>query len=287
MAERQGIEPYGETPWRKALTGGSDDHSGLFAASAYTEAGGDGTPQGFLRAVAAGDCDPGGEDGDARAAGAQHLRRLVLADPRDPAPGRARSAQKRALGLLRKGFGRIGRDVPVLEKTVRGVRSMAPGLYRDGDRRGPAWEELLEREIGSLLATPDGINAVGARSSTGASSSWRSASPATSWACTCSRCSTRGVAPGPQAPAAEPVRRRHGRTSSSSPTSSPGASRAGTALQQEQLRVYFLGERRHTRPEKIAVLCGVAGDGRRGRGATRPPGRRTPAPTPGRTSTST
>src|SRR5450756_1426111 len=36
MAERQGIEPYGETPWRKALTGGSDDHSGLFVAGAHT-----------------------------------------------------------------------------------------------------------------------------------------------------------------------------------------------------------------------------------------------------------
>ena len=27
MAERQGIEPFGATPWRKALVGGSDDHS--------------------------------------------------------------------------------------------------------------------------------------------------------------------------------------------------------------------------------------------------------------------
>ena len=36
MAERQGIEPYGETPWRKSLTGGSDDHTGLFVAGAHT-----------------------------------------------------------------------------------------------------------------------------------------------------------------------------------------------------------------------------------------------------------
>ena len=162
MAERHGIEPYGETPWRKALTGGSDDHSGLFSASAYTVAGGDGTAEGFLRAIAAGDCDHGGADGDARllahsiyAASFWRIRELLRLDETEP--------RKRALGLLRKGFGRIGRDVPVLEKTLRGVRSLAPGLYRDGDPRGPAWEELLEREIGSLIADPDGLNAVDAK----------------------------------------------------------------------------------------------------------------------------
>ena len=144
MAERQGIEPYGETPWRKALTGGSDDHSGLFSASAYTVAGGDGTAEGFLRAVAAGDCEHGGADGDARllahsiyAASFWKIREILRLDDREE--------RKRALGLLRKGFGRIGREVPVLEKTLSGVRSIAPGLYRDGDPRGPAWEALLER----------------------------------------------------------------------------------------------------------------------------------------------
>ena len=39
---------------------------------------------------------------------------------------------------------------------MRGVRSIAPGLYRDGDGRGPAWEALLEREIGALARLPRG-----------------------------------------------------------------------------------------------------------------------------------
>ncbi|MFA4965644.1 MAG: glycosyltransferase [Thermoleophilia bacterium] len=162
MAERQGIEPFGPTPWRKSLTGGSDDHSGLNVASAHTAAGGDGTLRGFLDAVAAGDCEAAGEDGSARllahsiyAASFWHLRELLRLD--EPAP------RRRAVKLLRRGFGRIGRDVPVLEKTVRGVRGLAPGLYRGGDRRGPAWEELLEREIGALLACPEGLNAVSGR----------------------------------------------------------------------------------------------------------------------------
>ncbi len=162
MAERQGIEPYGDTPWRKALTGGSDDHSGLFTADAFTEAGGDGTTQGFLDAVARGDCRAAGEDADARLLAHSiyttsfwRLREILRMDTDRP--------RQRALGWIKQGFGQIGRDVPILEKTVRGVRSVAPGLYRPEDGRGPAWEDLLEREIGALVRAPGGIHTVSGR----------------------------------------------------------------------------------------------------------------------------
>src|SRR5450756_1822636 len=115
--------------------------------------------KGLLAAVVRGDCEPAGADGDARllahsiyTAAFWRLREILRLDEAVP--------RQRPLKLIRKGFGRIGRDVPLLEKAVRGVRSIAPGLYRDGDGRGPAWEALLEREIGSLLGSPDGLNAV-------------------------------------------------------------------------------------------------------------------------------
>jgi predicted metal-dependent phosphoesterase TrpH len=162
MAERQGIAPLGATPWRKSLVGGSDDHSGLFVAGAHTAADADGTLEGFFAAVEAGACAPAGDEGDARllahsiyAASFWKLREIMRLD--QPAQ------QQRAMGLLRKGFGRIGREVPVLDKTVRGVRSIVPGLYRDGDPRGPAWEALLDEQLGSLLAAPQGIAAVRSR----------------------------------------------------------------------------------------------------------------------------
>jgi len=50
--------------------------------------------------------------------------------------------------------------MPFLAKAISGVHVLAPGLYRDGDRRGPEWEALVEREIGALLATPGGLNGV-------------------------------------------------------------------------------------------------------------------------------
>ncbi len=270
MAARQDLQPYGETPWRKALTGGSDDHSGLFSASAFTVAGGDGTPHGFLRAVAAGDCDHGGTDGDARllahsiyAASFWKIREILRLDDQEE--------RKRGLGLLRKGFGRIGRDVPVLEKTLRGVRSIAPGLYRDGDARGPAWEDLLEREIGSLVAGPGGINAVDAK-----------------------ELNRRLFVVAQRL--ADDVMGMHLRALLE-PGSRMGVKRRLQSVYavgmvafleipyyfawsfqskdrglQEELRVYFLGERRHTRREKVAVLCGSppVGHGRRGHAAGAP-----------------
>jgi glycosyltransferase involved in cell wall biosynthesis len=36
LAEKHGLEPCGSEPWKKVLTGGSDDHSGLYSAEAHT-----------------------------------------------------------------------------------------------------------------------------------------------------------------------------------------------------------------------------------------------------------
>ncbi len=162
MAERQGMAPFGATPWRKSLVGGSDDHSGLFVAGAHTACTCDGTVQGFFEAVAHGDCSHEGDDGDSRllahsiyAASFWRTREILRLDDETP--------RRRPLELLRKGFGRIGREVPVLEKTLRGVRSMAPGLYRDGDPRGPAWEALVDEKLGSLAGTKHGVSGVGSK----------------------------------------------------------------------------------------------------------------------------
>lgn len=46
------IEPYSENPWIKGFTGGSDDHSGLFIAKAFTEAEAE-TQEEFLAALKA------------------------------------------------------------------------------------------------------------------------------------------------------------------------------------------------------------------------------------------
>jgi hypothetical protein len=54
MADRHGLEPRDGEPWRKFLTAGSDDHSGLYIASAYTETPPAETVEQFLQHLASG-----------------------------------------------------------------------------------------------------------------------------------------------------------------------------------------------------------------------------------------
>jgi hypothetical protein len=209
-----------------------------------------------LRAVAAGECDEGGSDGDARllahsiyAASFWKIREILRLDEQE--------TRKRALGLLRKGFGRIGREVPVLEKTVQGVRSIAPGLYRDGDARGPAWEALLESELGSLVADPDGLNAVDAKEL-----NRRLFVVAQRLADDVMSLHLRALLD--RGPRLGLKRRLQSAFAVGMVAFLELPYYIGWSFQsrdrtlQEELRAYFLGERRHTRREKVAVLCASA-----------------------------
>ena len=63
MANRHGIEPAGPEPWKKALTGGSDDHSGLYSGHGYTVTPHSPTVFDFLHHLRDGRHKPGGEAG--------------------------------------------------------------------------------------------------------------------------------------------------------------------------------------------------------------------------------
>lgn len=63
LAHRHGIEPHGPTPWKKSLTGGSDDHSGLYSAGAFTVTPEAPTVFDFLHHLHDGRHRPGGRAG--------------------------------------------------------------------------------------------------------------------------------------------------------------------------------------------------------------------------------
>ena len=63
LYDRHRIEPMSRTPWVKGLTGGSDDHAGLFMGRSYTE-GDAATPAQFLEAVRTGIATTGGRHND-------------------------------------------------------------------------------------------------------------------------------------------------------------------------------------------------------------------------------
>ncbi len=63
LAERHGREPTGHEPWKKLLTGGSDDHSGLYLAHAWTETPAAPTVFDFLQHLRDGHHEAGGRAG--------------------------------------------------------------------------------------------------------------------------------------------------------------------------------------------------------------------------------
>ena len=65
ISNKHNLIPYGDTPWKKAMVGGSDDHSGFFIARSYTV-----TPEGktlkdFISSIRRHTTWAEGKDGDA------------------------------------------------------------------------------------------------------------------------------------------------------------------------------------------------------------------------------
>ncbi len=63
LAERHGFAPTHDEPWRKILIAGSDDHGGIYPASAFTETTDGGTLPDFLSAIRDGRCEMRGAGG--------------------------------------------------------------------------------------------------------------------------------------------------------------------------------------------------------------------------------
>jgi glycosyltransferase involved in cell wall biosynthesis len=63
LANRHGLGPTHAEPWRKVLTGGSDDHGGMLPGTAWTETPPCASVAEFLAHLRAGRCEPGGQGG--------------------------------------------------------------------------------------------------------------------------------------------------------------------------------------------------------------------------------
>src|SRR6266581_810858 len=63
IANRHGVAPTHDEPWRKILVGGSDDHGGRFVASAFTETPAAKSAEEFLKSIRNGNCTPRGHGG--------------------------------------------------------------------------------------------------------------------------------------------------------------------------------------------------------------------------------
>jgi len=137
LANDHGITPSGPTPWVKHFTGGSDDHSGLYCASAYTVTPVAASLEEFLEHLHRGNHQPGGKSGGSLKLAdslliiaaeyyqqrlhvnpgqgsvlAAILSKLTVRPPNSPPPNRVRAVlQKLSRPLLRRQYYRQASDL--------------------------------------------------------------------------------------------------------------------------------------------------------------------------------
>jgi glycosyltransferase involved in cell wall biosynthesis len=154
LAVRHGIAPKGDAPWRKALVGGSDDHSGIHPGRTWTEfpyAGERPTANDLVLAIRRRTTRPGGAHG-----GPLTLAHSLLKLLHD---GQARGGGAVRLGrsgraLLRLAF--ADADEPLRERIAVAARTAYHRLLRP---RLPApgsatFEAILDAELHGLIADP-------------------------------------------------------------------------------------------------------------------------------------
>jgi glycosyltransferase involved in cell wall biosynthesis len=151
LAAKHGIEPVGAMPWRRVLVGGSDDHSGLSTASAWTETPCDGTVSGFLAAVRRGDGGPGGEHG-----GVLRLAHSIYAVGRCNLLDLAGQYGARGVPGLRRALSAAAHVTLDDDDLLPGARQAAHALLRgrDGAVARSTFDRALSEQADALLA-PD------------------------------------------------------------------------------------------------------------------------------------
>lgn len=107
LANLHNLAPTHDKPWQKVLVAGSDDHGGMFPASAYTEVKEAASPEEFLAKIRAGRCTVKGKGGTPLAL-SHGLYNTISKFITDRLP----KADKQSAGLIEKVFSRFmeGKD---------------------------------------------------------------------------------------------------------------------------------------------------------------------------------
>ena len=162
MAERQKLAPEDPEPWIKVLTGGSDDHGGLYIGTTWTETPRAASVVEFLARLAAGEHAPGGEAGSSlklarsfQALAHDYYRSRVLGGSRfrnDPLAELLRQLARGEVDPARNDWSGLRRSLTQLVSFLPALGPTRPALdlaARAGARReaAPALAREAEREI--------------------------------------------------------------------------------------------------------------------------------------------
>ncbi|HTP67137.1 MAG TPA: glycosyltransferase [Geobacteraceae bacterium] len=149
LAERHGIAPYGPSPWHKGMVGGSDDHSGLFIARAFTTVSGGKSLAEFIGCVINRESTAQGEDGDPLTL-AHSIYGIGYSFYRERFKSRLNGSPTFIKALTDRFFD-VGADrLSLLDRIRFLVKKNLPEM--SGGYEGWSFEEILDREAKRLLS---------------------------------------------------------------------------------------------------------------------------------------
>lgn len=148
LADKHGIEPFGDEPWRKGSVGGSDDHSGLFIGRACTAVGRGESVGEFIGQIADRRSWAEGEDGDALTL-AHSIYGIGYSFYRERLKAGNNGSTPFVNALLKRFFHTGGERMSFMEKIRFFVKKNLPEIYESKD--GASFEQTLDREAKRLL----------------------------------------------------------------------------------------------------------------------------------------
>ncbi len=148
LADQYGIEPRGEEPWRKGMTGGSDDHSEVFVAKGYTECPDSRDYMEFLHHIQARQSSAGGLDGTPLSL-AHSLYCIGYRYYRDKFFPRSGGNVNAFLGVLSQIFGEEQTKVRFRDKMAHLAKRITRRKSRPSELE---FKRLLSRDLRELFA---------------------------------------------------------------------------------------------------------------------------------------
>ncbi len=156
LADKHELVPYGITPWKKGVVGGSDDHGGLFIARAHTTAHQVDTLADFLGAVRSGNSWADGEDGGPLTM-AHSMYGIAHSFYKERLSDRRRNSTPFVTALLNRFFD-LGTDTTTLVEKIR--LFILKNLPEPRPGRETTFEQALETEARRLLADNEFIDSL-------------------------------------------------------------------------------------------------------------------------------
>ncbi len=156
IASRHNIPSWGNTPWKKTFVGGSDDHSGLFIARAYTVSKQGRTLPEFVSAIREQKTWAEGEEGNPLSL-AHNIYRIGYQYYTAQTKQRNNNSMPFVNLLLKKAF-KPGQKISLFEKLKLLIRKNIPNMSRNHE--GKTFEKILDNEARKLISDPKLISSL-------------------------------------------------------------------------------------------------------------------------------